>query len=142
MFLVGGLIVAQPSPAPTIGATATESAPTQDGTFTVNWSSADPSMTEFEMQLDRSGTGADYRVWYRGPATQSFVFGQKNGSVAVRVRARRSGGGWSGWSKEARILVQHHSFTKALSLLTIGFFVFAAVAGYISYMAFKTRINS
>ena len=90
------------------------------------------------MQIDSSGTGTAYQPWYLGPAEQSFVSGVPDGTVLVRVRTK-SAAGVSPWSPPARIRVEHHSFTKAFTLLSLGFVVFMIIATYIGINAMRTE---
>ncbi len=132
-------VVAVPSPMPEVVADASVDAPSRDGTFTLNWSiPTEAADQEFEVQIDPSGTGEAYEHWYRGPATQSFLSGLTDGTVLVRARARTPEGPWSKWCEPIRVPVEHHPMNEALTLFGLGFVVFALIAGYLSYMTFRT----
>ena len=125
---------------PRIQATASVEAPSTDGTFTLEWSAPSEALAgQYEVELDRTGTGDAYEPWYTGPAQRSFVSGLRSGEVTARVRAAGSDGRWSPWSAPVRVRVAHHSFLRALSLLAVGAFVFAAIGGYVLFMSRRER---
>lgn len=126
--------------APRLQASATERAPSTDGTFTLEWGDPDASEPIYEVEL-RGPEAEAYELWYRGPATQSFVSGLPDGDVRVRVRAAEASDEprWGAWSEVSTVPVRHHSMGKALALLGLGGLVFLLLVGYIVQASLRTR---
>ncbi len=141
LSLVAALALVGANAVPALRATASPDAPSSDGTFEMTWRPPTPNEGvdgyEFEVHLDTTGTGNDFARWYQGAATQSFVSGMSDGTVLARVRGRSHGQAWSAWSAPVRIEIAHHSMTKALTLMFIGFAVFLIIVGYIGAMAVR-----
>lgn len=86
----------------------------------------------YHLQEGRQPVFDETDVQYMGPQHSSFVSGLEDGAYYYRVRARHPDEeGWGEWSAVVRVDVRHHSRRLALTLMSIGGFVFLATAGFL-----------
>lgn len=118
--------------APVLEANASLDAPATAGYFTLTWPMPEDVATPPDIIIEESRTAdfAETRVVYRGPDEATTRSGLRNGDYFYRARFADEAGAWSA---VVPVRVSHHSLSRALSFMGLGFAVFLSVAGIILF---------